>query len=276
MRVTAVLMAVTLGAGLLVADDRTVDFDPHTDFSTLRTFAVRDGQVDSPEPELNNALVLTKIADTIRMELTSKGLRETVNNPDVIVDYRISGRVYSEGRGGAISSSEGTLVIDLTKRETKALAWRAVYRDSERNSARLAQRLPGDAKRLLSEYPPKQKGVVGPRPAIAPTPRLSPKAAAAAALDVVQTTRQATDFVGPGAHPGLSISLTGLERAARAVVDDDGRNPSAATRKALAFYEALKGTADYAASISDRNVETADARARARALASTLRALGEM
>jgi len=59
----------------------------------------------------------------------------------------------------------------------------------------------------------------------------------------------------------------------RAISEDDGRSPAATTTKTLAFYEALNSTADLATSISDRGVETADARAKARALASRLRSL---
>src|SRR6185436_5365315 len=114
MRVTALAIGIFLSAVLLFADDRTVDFDRHTDFSTLKTFAIREGKVDSPSPELDNTLLLKKIADTIRAELASRGLKETLNNPDVIVDYNISGQDFAEQRGGPTSSSEGTLVIDLT------------------------------------------------------------------------------------------------------------------------------------------------------------------
>jgi hypothetical protein len=283
-RAVSLSIIAILAAVLLFADDRTVDFDRHLDFSTLKTFALREGKVDSPSPELNNSLLSKRIGDAIRSELIAKGLKETVNNPDVIVDYSISGENFSEQRGGPISSSEGTLVIDLTKRDSRALVWRSVYRDSERNSAKLAQKLPGDVKKSFSDYPPKQKGVIQPGPAgsatspASATPgtaagKLNPKAAASAALDIIQSTRQATDFVGPNTHPGLSISLTQLERTARALADDDGRNAAAATNKGLAFYEAMKETADYAASIADRRVETADSRARARDLAARLRAL---
>jgi hypothetical protein len=274
MRVAALSLGLILSAALLFADDRTVDFDRHTDFTTLKTFALREGKVNSPEPELNNTLLLKKIADAIRMELTSRRLKETLNNPDVIVDFNITGQDFTEGRGGPISSSEGTLVIDLTKRDSQALVWRSVYRDSERNNAKLAQKLPGDVKKSLSDYPPKQKGVITPGPStLAAAPKLSAKAAAAAALDVIQSTRLDTGFVGPDTHPGLSISLTMLERAARAVSDDDGKSPAAAATKAIAFYAALTKTSDYAASIADRRVETADARAKARALAMKLRSL---
>jgi len=274
MRNIALFVGLILSTVVLFADDRIVDFDHHTDFSTLKSFALRDGKIDSPEPELNSTLLSKKIGDAIRTELLSRGLKETVNNPDVIVDYSVSGQDFNEARGGPVSSSEATLVIDVTKRDSRDLIWRSVYRDSERNNAKLAQRLPGDVKKSLAEYPPKQKGTIQPGPSTLSTaPRLNPKAAAAAALEIVEATFKNVDFVGPANHPGLSISLTGLERAARAVSEDDGRNPSATTKKNLAFYEALNNSADYASSISDRGVESADSRARARALANKLRSL---
>lgn len=69
------------------------------------------------------------------------------------------------GRGGAsdpqstdpVGFVEGTLVIDMTAGEPGTLIWRGVYRDNEKNSARFSEKLPGDAKKLLSEYPPKKK-----------------------------------------------------------------------------------------------------------------------
>lgn len=274
MRAKALSLGFMLSAVLLFADDRSVDFDRHTDFSTLKTFALREGKVDSPRPELNNTLVLKKIGDGIRAELISKGLKETLNNPDIIVDYSVTGEDFAAQRGGPAESSEGTLVVDMLKRDSRELIWRGVYRDSERSNAKLGQKLPGDAKKLLSEYPPKQKGVIEPGPStLAAAPRPNPKAAAAAALDIIQATRLHTEFVGPGNHPGLSISLAMLERAARAVYDDDGRSSGAATTKSLAFFEAVKATADYATDIASRGVETLDSRQRSRELASKLRSL---
>jgi hypothetical protein len=255
-----------------VADDHHVDFDRHTDFSQIKTFALREGKVDSPRPELNNTILLTKIADAIRKELTAKGLKETLNNPDVLLDYNVSAEDFTEQRGGRVTSTEGTLVVDMIRRDSRALVWRGVYRDSERNSAKLAQNLPGDVKKFLSQYPPKQKGPIEPGPSTLVTVKPAPKAAAAAAIQIVETTNRDKDFVGT-AHPGLAISLAQLERAARALVEDNGRSPAATANRTAAFYNELNDAADYAASIANRNVETASAKQKARNLAAQLRAL---
>jgi hypothetical protein len=276
MRAASLLMGTVLWAVPAFADHHNVNFDQHTDFSRLKTFAMREGKRDSFQPELNNSLVVKKIGDAIRAQLISKGLKETFNSPDVLVDFSVTGEDFNEQRGGPVTLSEGTLVIDLVKRESLALIWRSVYRDSERNAAKVAQNLPNDVKKSFSQYPPRQKGPIEPGPSTltaTPPARMAPKAAAAAALDIVRAAFADSAFVGENVHPGLAISLTGLERAARAVSDDDGRNPAASATRNVALFEAIKSSADYAASIASRNVETQEARAKSRDLAAKLRSL---
>jgi hypothetical protein len=47
------------------------------------------------------------------------------------------------------------LVVDMN--QAGLLIWRGVYRDNEKNSSKFTEKLPGDAKTLLSQYPPKKK-----------------------------------------------------------------------------------------------------------------------
>jgi hypothetical protein len=259
---------------LLSADDRNVDFDHHTDFSTLKSFALRDGKVNSPSPELNNPLLVRKIGDAIRAMLVAKGLRETAQDPDLFVDYSIAGEDFSAQRGGPAAFSQGTLVIDLVQRSRTTLVWRSVYRDKESTNARLAQTLPRDVRESLSQYPPRQKGVIEPVPVTQATLRdITPKAAAAAAIEIIQSTRQNTAYVSGSAHPGLAVSFNKLERTARAVADDDGKSPAATENRISAFYRALKETEDFAASLASRGSEGPDSRARSRDLAQKLRSL---
>ena len=179
MRVAALSVGLILCSALLFADDRNVDFDSQVDFSKIKTFKIRDGKVDSSRPELNNSLVLSKIKDAIRAALTSRGLKETSDRPDVSVDFNVSDTEFSvgpfgvarpigpsRGRGGAgrdpqstdpVAFIEGSLVIDLNAGEPGTLIWRGVYRDNEKNNTKFAQKLPDDARKLLSEYPPKKK-----------------------------------------------------------------------------------------------------------------------
>jgi beta-lactamase regulating signal transducer with metallopeptidase domain len=123
----------------------------------------------------------------------------------------------------------------------------------------------------IVDYPrPMSEAMVLLQSASALPPSLRPQAAAA--LDIVQATSLDTDFLGPDTHPGLGVSLARLERAARAVSDHGGKNPEDATK---AFHQALNNAADVAISISTREVETAEARAKARELANRLKSLSE-
>jgi hypothetical protein len=167
-------------ATVMFADDHTVEFDKNGDFSKLRTFAVREGKISSGRQELNNSLVVRKTSDAIRASLTSRGLTESSSQPDVIVEFSASGRDYTIGPGGRASVidesrppedirgrrghgdapvrySEGTLIIDVKRAQTSELVWRGIYNDHEKNSAKLGQKLPDNARKLLSEYPSRRK-----------------------------------------------------------------------------------------------------------------------
>jgi hypothetical protein len=256
------------------ADERNIDFDSHTDFSALKTFALRDGRVNSPRPELNNSLMVRKIGDAIRAELLAKRLKESANNPDLWVDYAISSEDFAAQRGGPATFSQGTLVIDLIKRDTKTLVWRGVYRDDESNNTKLAQKFPADARKIISEYPPRQKGPVEPAGATVPASKdITPKAASAAALEIVHATLEDKSFAGGANHPGLAVALNNLQRWAQAIVDDDGRSPAATEDRISRFRKAMQETIDFAATVAGRTGETPDARAKSRDLGEKLRSL---
>jgi hypothetical protein len=188
------------------------------------------------------------------------------------VDYGVTGEDFSEQRGGPPAFSQGTLVIDLVKRDSKTLVWRGVYRDNEKNNAKLAQKLPEGAKKTLAQYPPRQKGAVEPRPeGIHPTVRdVTPQNAANMILDLINTTRQDTSYVGGSNHPGLAVSFNNLERAARALITEDSRNPTILANRTSALAKAIQDTIDFAMSLADRTNETPTSKAKSRELAAKL------
>jgi hypothetical protein len=171
------LLALLLLPLTLRADDNTVDFDADVAFSAFRTFAIKDGKIDSTKPAVNNSLVTNALKKAIREELTARGLKETLDNPDIVVQYIVEATEYNVGPGGRanpigpargrgdrgatvatpVDFIEGTLVLDIFTVQPSLLVWRGVYRDDENNSTKFAQKLPGDAKKLLSQYPPKKK-----------------------------------------------------------------------------------------------------------------------
>lgn len=173
MRMTRLTIAMLLaGAAVTRADDRSITFDKSVDFSTLKTFAVHDVRVTSSRPELDNALFAMQIRDGIRAALSAKGLSETAARPQLVVESTVTGIDYSVGPAGRanpiapgraapsfapVSFTEGTLVIDLKAGDSGKLVWHGVYRRPKDKAAKLAEKLPGDAKKLLSEFPPKKK-----------------------------------------------------------------------------------------------------------------------
>ena len=117
--------------------------------------------------------------------LLSKGLMEDAAQPDVIVEFTASGVDYNVGPGGIanpinasrgdrggsrgalgpdgtgergpVDFSIGTLVVDVKTAQPSSLIWRGVYHANEKNSAKLGQKFPDDAKKLLAEYPGRKK-----------------------------------------------------------------------------------------------------------------------
>jgi|SRR5579862_3743853 len=162
MRSAAVLAIVMLLAPLLAADTHHVEVDDKADFSTFKTFAVHDGRASSRNAEISSDLLLTKIHDVVRAVLLSKGMKEVPDHPDLTVTFSLAeqGQRGVVGRGArdsqVVTISEGTLVIEMMTSGNN-LVWHGTYEDGEGDAAKLANKLPDDAKKLVSEYPPKKK-----------------------------------------------------------------------------------------------------------------------
>jgi hypothetical protein len=145
-------------------DDRSVDFDPQTDFTQFKTFALGKGVLRSRKPELDNDIVRKKIEEALRIELTKRGLQEEPGpGSDLIVTFRFGSvdkrevQSWPVGRWGTRYStyrfSEGTLVVDLLKRQGRELVWRGIYRDDNSNPSKISSNLPKDVEKLFEKYP---------------------------------------------------------------------------------------------------------------------------
>ena len=67
------LLILTLLAALSAfAQKITVEFDDAADFSKYKTFAIRDGQLNSRNPALNSELVKKRIDADIERDLTAR------------------------------------------------------------------------------------------------------------------------------------------------------------------------------------------------------------
>ena len=173
----AVALAVALASAVLLADDHSVIYDEDIDFSTFKTFTLREVSVSSARPELKFPAVATAISDSMRDNLTAVGLKENKAGGDLIVECRIAGADFNigpfgranpiptvaPGRGrsgplpGPVDFTEVTMVLDLLQSGSNALVFRGVYHDDEKDMEKLAKRLPKDAATLLAEYPRKKK-----------------------------------------------------------------------------------------------------------------------
>src|SRR5262245_16417755 len=278
MRISRILVGLLCNLLLtlsLSADDHNVQFDKYSDFSMLKTFALNEGQISSPKPELNNSLIVQNVGDAIRMQLLQKGLKETSNYADITVDYRISSTDYAAQRGRPPSSSEATLVVDLMNRKLGILVWPGVDREADRNAWKLLPELPEDVRRLFSEYPPRQVSTIPPRPLGQARLflQISPPEAASGVLALIDSTRKDIAYVGPNTHPGLNVRFNNLERVAKAVEEDDGTRPAATEDKTNRFRKALNETAEFVLRLAGDSRESSDARQKSVELNSKLRAL---
>jgi hypothetical protein len=169
MKLSTLLMVLALTTSAAWADQRDIDADPSADFSSFKTFRIRDGQVTTKSPELNSPLTRKKIEEGLRTQLTGKGLAEVATEPDLVLTWRFGSankrevQTWATGRWGrgrrvtAYKFTEGTLVVDLYQRVGQELVWRGVYRDDESNPGKLSNRLDDDIKKLFKDFPPKKK-----------------------------------------------------------------------------------------------------------------------
>ena len=147
----------------------TVEFDQAADFSHYRTFAIRNGRLNSKNPALNSELTRKHIENDIERALTAKGLEMDNGRADLNVRFtlgsarRVEREAYPAGWRGLgtrvvrVPYAEGTLVIDLRDPRTRSLVWRAIATEEQRDPAKLQGKLDDMVKKAFAKYPPKAK-----------------------------------------------------------------------------------------------------------------------
>jgi hypothetical protein len=168
LRMMAVAVLSLLGAHGASAQKVTVEFDQAADFSKYKTFAIRDGQLNSRNPALNSDLVKKRIDADIEKYLTAKGLTEVSGNSDLNVRYtfgtarKTEVELYPAGwygwgtRAVRVPYAEGTLVIDLRDPATRSLVWRAIANEEKSDSSKIEGKLDDMVKKSMQKYPPKK------------------------------------------------------------------------------------------------------------------------
>jgi hypothetical protein len=168
------LIAGTIALSLLAvrcasAQKITTEFDQTADFSKYKTFAMRNGQLNSKNPALNSDLIKKQIETDIEKDLSARGLQETSDRADVNVTYTFGSArtsqldAYPAGWRGLgtryvrVRYAEGTLVIDLRDPSTRSLVWRAIASDEKSDANKIQGKLDDMVKKSLEKYPPKKK-----------------------------------------------------------------------------------------------------------------------
>jgi hypothetical protein len=164
-----ILALAVLGTALAWAQKITVEFDQAADFSKYKTFAIRDGQLNSRNPALNSELVKKRIESDIARDLTARGLEITTGRSDLNVRYHFGSvrkaeiERYPAGWRGfgtrvvRVPYTEGTLVIDLRDPSTRSLVWRGIASEEKSDGAKIEGKLDDMVRKAIEKYPPRPK-----------------------------------------------------------------------------------------------------------------------
>ena len=109
----------------------TIEFDQAADFAKYKTFALRDGQLNSKNPALNSELVKKQIENDIVWVGAEGGVGV------------VSGRVVR------VPYTEGTLVIDFQDRSTRLLVWRGIASEEKSDGAKIEGKLDAMVRKVL-------------------------------------------------------------------------------------------------------------------------------
>jgi Domain of unknown function (DUF4136) len=161
---------IMLAATSAFAQKITVEFDQAADFTRYKTFAIRDGQLNSKNPALNSELIKKQIEADIARDLAAKGLQMVASGPaDLNVRYRFGSARKTEvdtypagwrGWGTRVVRrpyTEGTLVIDLRDPGTKSLVWRGIASEDKGDASKVQGKIDDMVKKSFDKYPPKVK-----------------------------------------------------------------------------------------------------------------------
>jgi hypothetical protein len=166
---TNVPVLILLAATGAWAQKITVEFDQAADFAKYKTFAIRDGQLNSRNPALNSELVKKRIEADIVRDLTARGLEMTAGRSDLNVRYRFGSarkaeiERYPAGWRGfgtrvvRVPYTEGTLVIDLRDPSTRSLVWRGIASEEKSEGTKIEGKLDDMVRKAIEKYPPKLK-----------------------------------------------------------------------------------------------------------------------
>jgi hypothetical protein len=175
------LVVVLVAPALLIAQKVSYDYNKSVNFTTLRTYAHKDGT------KVGQPLIDERIVAAIDAELAAKGFTKATSNPDVFVVYHIAfdkekdistyssgygggygayGWGWGGGWGGGMTTTQvrdiliGTLVVDLADAKQGQLAWRGMgvkEVDTQAKPEKRDKSIANAVKKIFKNYPPKVK-----------------------------------------------------------------------------------------------------------------------
>jgi len=164
-----VVILISLAALSAAAQKVDVEFDQAANFAKYHTFAIRDGQLNSRNPALNNELVKKRIEADIERGLTARGLARVTGPADLNVRFHFGAarktelEAYPAGWRGwgtrvvRVPYTEGTLVVDLRDPTTRSLVWRGIAREDKSDGTKIEGKLDDMVRKSIEKYPPKPK-----------------------------------------------------------------------------------------------------------------------
>lgn len=173
----AAAAAVLLLPALVLAQKTSFDFDKAADFSTFKTYALKDGT------KVGDSLIDNRIVAAIEAELAAKGLTKSATAPDMVVVYHVAFdkqqdiTSYSTGAGygpyayrwgGGWGTTDvrvreilvGTLIIDVADAAKNAMVWRGMgvkEVDTQAKAEKRDKNITSAVKKILQNFPPKKK-----------------------------------------------------------------------------------------------------------------------
>ena len=179
MKRTAVIL---IGVVVLVMSgcssvNTTFDYDSHTDFSKLQTFAWMPREANTggsaQQAQANNSLFDKRLKNAVNTNLEAKGYSINTTEPDFVIIYHtgvqdkvnVTNWGYTYGPywgpwGESVDVSqytEGTLILDFVDYVTKSIVWRGTAQKAlsgNENPEKAEQNMQKAVDQLLAKFPP--------------------------------------------------------------------------------------------------------------------------
>jgi Domain of unknown function (DUF4136) len=179
MTIAVAALAILLAPALAIAQKTSYDFDKAIDFTTFKTYGLKDGT------KVGDKLIDDRIVAAIEGELKAKGFTKS-DTPDVFVVYHLAFdsqkdiSTYSSGYGGygaygwgwgggwagGTTTTQvrdilvGTMIIDIADAKKSQVAWRGMGVKEVQTQAKPEKRdksINEAVKKIFKNYPPKVK-----------------------------------------------------------------------------------------------------------------------